>query len=312
MMKKILYSGLLFVGAAISLSSCVKETGVATAPTFESFLKSQPNLSIFSAALQKAQLETFVNGPGPFTWIIPTDEAFQTAMVTIDSLNRMTPGQANYLVQYHIINSLVRKIDMVAQNSFPRGTQLGTTTAGNVYFGQLADSFYINGSNIISIDNKVTNGVVHIINRLNIPPNLKGNLQAVLNNTGLHSLFIAALNRASRWALLSGTSAFTIFAPTDVAMTAAGYTTATIATTPVTRMDSVVRYHMFSGPRLFTNDIGNSTTPGTFLGPAKTLSGSMNGKKIKGAGNASPIDIIKSDILGTNGVIHIINGVLRY
>ena len=311
-MKKILFRSFLFLITAIVLFSCKKDENAQASPSLDTFLKSKPNLTIFTAALEKAQLQSFITGPGPFTWFAPTDEAFQASLVTMDSLNRMTAGQANYFIQYHLVNALVRTVDMVAQNSFPRGSQLGATTAGNIYLGQLNDSFYVNGSTLVSPDNKVSSGVVHIINRLSIPPNLKGNIQTILNSTGQHSLFIAALTRGGRWAALGTTSAFTVFAPTDVAMTAAGYTAVSIGAATVGKMDSLVRYHLFSGTRIFTNDIGNVTTTGTFLGPTQTLKGSSNGRRIKGAGNANPFDITKPDILGTNGVVHIINGILQF
>ncbi len=103
-----------------------------------------------------------------------------------------------------------------------------------------------------------------------------------------------------------------MFAPTDAAMTAAGYTTTSISAAPVTTIDSLVRYHMFSGTRIFSNDIGNKTSPGTFLGTVFTLTGSNDGSKIKGKTNPSAFDIIRPDIVATNGVVHVINGVLRY
>src|SRR6185436_9791006 len=279
-MKKIFYSVSSFLLAVVLLIGCDKEdTPAPTYPSLDEFLKSKSNLTIFSAALKKAQLEAFENGPGPFTWIVPTDEAFQAALVTMDSLNKMSVGQVNYLIQYHLINASLTTPDMVAQNSFPRSTQLGSGN-GNVYVGQLGDKFYINGGLLLSTDNMVANGVVHVASRLNVPPVLKGNIQALLNSTGQHSLFIAALTRASRWTTLSSASVYTVFAPTDAAMTAAGYTTASIAATPVASMDSVVRYHMFSGTRIFSNDIGNKTSPGTFLGTTKTLLGSGDGTKV--------------------------------
>jgi uncharacterized surface protein with fasciclin (FAS1) repeats len=314
-MKKILYTGILAFLAVLSFSSCDKNDDPAPVyPSLDSYIGSATNLTIFKAALEKAQLQAFKDGPGPFTWIAPTDAAFNAKGVTLATIGSLTVGEVNYVLQYHLINALVTTPDMVAQNSFPRITQQSTAASANVYIGQLDNNFYVNGSKLISTDNRVSNGVVHVSSRLNIPPNNMGNLQSVLVGSGQHTLFIAALMRAgsTRWSALGTTSVFTVFAPNDVAMTAAGYTTASIAATPVATIDSVVRYHMFSGTRLFTNDIGNKKTPGTFLNATKTLTGSSDGTKIKGLTNASPADILISDVLGTNGVIHSISGVLKY
>jgi uncharacterized surface protein with fasciclin (FAS1) repeats len=309
MIKKIFNVGILLLLSVVIFTSCKKEDEVVVYPSLDSYSTTKGNLTIFKAALEKAQLQSFKDGPGPFTWIIPTDSAFTAASITLDSLNKMTPGQVNYLLMYHLINAFVTTPDMVGQNSFPRTTQLGA----NAYVGQFNNAFFINGSKLTSTDNLVSNGVVHLTSRVNIPPNLKGNIQAMLTSSNQHSLFIAALTRAGRWTVVGSTSVFTIFAPTDAAMIAAGYPTTTyINTLPVASVDSLVRYHMFSGPRLFSNDIGNKTTPGTFVGTSFTLVGSNDGGKIKGRANATAFDITKPDILGTNGVVHFINGVLKY
>lgn len=310
MTKKILQTGLYLFIAAISFISCNDKDEVVVNPSLDSYINTAGNLTIFKAVLDKAQLQSFKDGQGPFTWIIPTDAAFQAAGVTMDSLNKMTAGQANYLLMYHLINGLVTSADMVGQNSFPRATQLSSTA--NIYIGQFNNSFFINGGILTSINNYVSNGIVHITNRVNIPPNLKGNIQSMLTASGQHSLFITALTRANRWTVVGSTSVFTVFAPTDAAMTAAGLTLTAINAAPVTSLDSIVRYHMFSGTRLFSNDIGNKTSPGTFLGTTFTLAGSGDGTKIKGKTNAAAFDISKPDILGTNGVVHVINGILKF
>lgn len=309
-----LFNTLIITVTVLSICSCTKNDNTVTYPSFDEFLKSKSNLSMFSEALDKAELESFKNGQGPFTWFAPTNDAFIAAGVTQDSLNKMTAGKASYLLLYQLINPTsiplvpVFTRDMIAQNSFAKTSQLGQ----NIYVGNFNDSFYVNGSSIVSGDNQVSNGVVHIVSRLNVPPILKGNIQGILNSTGQHILFIAALTRAGRWNALGTTSVFTVLAPTDEAMTAAGYTAASISTSTVAGMDSLVRYHMFSNNRLFTNDLGNKTTPGTMLGSTKTIVSSNIGKSFKGLNNATPVDAVASDMLGTNGIVHSINGVLKY
>jgi uncharacterized surface protein with fasciclin (FAS1) repeats len=313
---KNLFSIILFAFAlTFFFSSCdKKDNEVETnAQPFTDFLKSKPELSLYAAALEKAGLQSYINGPGPFTFFAPTNDAFTAAKITQDSLNKMTPGAINYLLMYHTINALVTTTDLFgAQFSFSRGTQIGNTASTQMFLGTRGDSSYINGTNIISPDNMVSNGVIHIINQVQVPPVFRGNMQAVLTNTGQHSLFIAALTRGGRWAGLTGTGPFTIMAPTDAAMSAAGFTLSNINAAPVSRMDSLVRYHYFTGTRLFTNDLGNRVSPQTALGVNRTLLASGNGKQIKGNSNATPVNIIQANLLGTNGVVHVIDGVLRY
>lgn len=307
-MRKLLIIQTLVIMLGYGLAGCNEKENIVAYPTLEAYLQTQPTLSMFTQALEKANLQSFKNGPGPFTWFAPTNDAFIAAGITADSMNKMTAGALNYILLYHLINGDVTRKDMIAQNSFARATQMGSS----VYLGRSGDTAFVNGNSILSADNKVSNGNLHILSRLNTPPNLKGNLQGVLNATGQNSLFIAALTKANRWTTLGSTSVYTVIAPTDAAMNAAGFTSAAITAAPTARIDSLVRYHLFSGFRLFTNDLGNNRTPPTFLGNTLTLQASGNGYNLRGKNNPAAIRITEANKLGTNGVVHLVDGVLRY
>lgn len=309
---------LYICAAALSFSSCKKEEAAIELPDLDTYLSKQSNLSTFNAAIEKAQLTEFKKGPGPFSWLAPTNDAFTAAGITADSLNRMTPGAASYLVMYHILSSTnsppvpVLTNEMIAQFSVSRATQLGGTLA---FMGQKGNDFFVNGSRITSGDNLLSNGVLHVINRVNTPPQLRGNIQSILQSTGQHNLFIALLNRASQWAQLATTSTFTVLAPTDVAITALGApfnSTTTINTIPVTDATRIVRFHMFSGARLFNNDFKDGLSPSTMQGPGRSIRITSNGTRLAGPLNTTPIEFggTLRDALGTNGVVHSLGGVL--
>ena len=308
---KITFLKYVFLFLIIGITSCKKnDDNSSTAPTLDAYLKSEARLSIFAKALDKAGLESFKNGPGPFTWFAPTNDAFTAALITEDSLNKMTAGQVNYMLLYHLANTSLSSAQMIAINSTPRNTQLGSG-AGQIYYGTVNNETFVNGSKIISRDNVVSNGYVHILDRLNTPPSLKGNIQSILTSTGQHSLFIQALTKANLWASFATTAVYTIFAPTDAAMTAAGYTATSIAAANVTTLASAMRYHFILNVRLFTNDLNKPTIPATAAGSSSYITPSEMGTKIKGKGNTSAIAITKSDLLATNGVVHIIDAVLK-
>ncbi|HVF82532.1 MAG TPA: fasciclin domain-containing protein [Flavisolibacter sp.] len=290
--------------------SCKKEEKTTSSPTLDAYLKSEPTLSLFSKALIKANLESYINGPGPFTWFAPSNDAFTAAGITEDSLNKMTQGQINYLLMYHLVSSDLNGENMIAINSSPRNTGLGTG-AGQAYIGSSNNENFVNGTKLISRDNAVTNGYVHIINRVNVPPVLRGSVQAVLTRTGQHTLFIQALTRAGLWTSFGTASVFTVFAPTDAAMTAAGYSSGSITAAPVATLAAAMRYHYILNTRLFTNDLMKTTIPSTAVGSSSYLTTSDNGTKVKGKNNPTAVNITNSDNLGLNGVVHVINGVLR-
>lgn len=317
-MKKIIAS-LLSVSIVMGFAACNDDDEVAPLPTLDTFLAGRSDLSMYTAAIEKAGLQDFKNGVGPFTWIAPNNAAFTAAGITPDSLNRMSQGDANYLVTYHILNpntpgnTPISTEDMIAQNSFPRGTVQGSGTANQVYLANNGVGAYINGTPIIDANIPLSNGMVHVIDRVNIPPARRGNVQSLLQATGQHTLFIQALTKANRWTQLSGASIFSVLAPTNTAMRNAGLDSTAIAQATVATVDSIVRYHYFNNIRLFTPDMGtNKETPQTALGPGRTITSLNNGSQLRGKGNSSAVNVSGPNQLGTNGLIQVIDGVLRF
>jgi uncharacterized surface protein with fasciclin (FAS1) repeats len=304
------YKHTLIICSSILLffAACKKNKTTDPLPSLTEYIGKNADVSIFNAAIEKAGLQSFKNGGGPFTWFMPTNAAFQSIGINEDSVGRMTQGIASYFVTYHIVNARFTTQDMIALYSFPR-----TTLQGNaIYTGGDAGVFYVNGIKIISADNEVAGGIVHKIDKFMTPLPLIGTIQSMLTRTGQHTLFIAALTKANRWAQFSGTTAYTVVAPTDAAMTNAGLTSAAITAATVGKVDSIVRYHYFNSSRLFTNDFANKETPQTALGAGRTLIASGNGLFLKGKTNTGPANITTANLLGTNGVVQIIDGVLKF
>ena len=307
-MKLLKYNIFIFLSISVLFAACKKEEKVQTLPTLTDFINNNSDVSIFNAAIEKAGLQSYKNGGGPFTWFMPTNTGLQSIGITADSVNKMTQGVASYFVTYHLINARFSTNDMIALYTFPRNTVQGTP----IYTGGGEGAFFVNGIKITSPNNELSNGLVHKINNSLNPVNLVGNIQNMLTRTGQHTLFIAALTKANRWTQFSGTTAFTVLAPTDAAMTTAGLGSAAITTATVGRLDSIVRYHYFNSSRLFTNDFGNKETPQTALGAGRTITASGNGMLLKGKTNTVPANITTANLLGTNGVVQIIDGVLRF
>jgi uncharacterized surface protein with fasciclin (FAS1) repeats len=306
-MKKIFFLAL----SAALLVGCDKDEEPVKYPNVVELINNNPNLSIFGSAINKAGLQSFTEG-GAVTWFAPSNDAFIAKGITADSVNRMSQGTASYLLTYHLLRALVTSKDMIASFSVPRTTQQGST----LYTGGQNGQYFVNGARVTSVDNYVSNGMVHIIDRVNTPVNLAGNLQSILiANSGPDSLFILALRKAGRWTQMASANTYTIIAPTDAAMVAAGLNSAGITAATVGRLDSLARYHYFNSARYFTNDLSyKSTTNPTALGNSRTLavSSSSSGIGLKGTNNTTAVNIIKSNFLGTNGVVHFSDGILRY
>ena len=87
-MKNNIYKYFLCLTATIVLFSCKKDDQPQTLVSMDAFLQSKTELSMFTTAINKAQLQSFKDGPGPFTWLAPTNAAFTAAGITSDSLNK--------------------------------------------------------------------------------------------------------------------------------------------------------------------------------------------------------------------------------
>lgn len=112
--------------------------------------------TILNQALIDTGLDAWLEGPGPFTLFAPTDEAFGTQL---DGLNI---DQKAELLKYHL----------VAANLTSGALEAGDlmTIQGEAVTIGLTDGITVNDADVISADLLGTNGVVHVINKVLIPP----------------------------------------------------------------------------------------------------------------------------------------------
>jgi transforming growth factor-beta-induced protein len=121
------------------------------------------NLTSLVTALSDAGLVSTLKGNGPFTVFAPTNEAFEAASSTIESL---TANQVAEVLQYHAAAAELLSGDLSDGQTITtvqgEDITVNIDTEGNVT---------LNGSvNVIEVDRQGTNGVVHIIDGVLIPP----------------------------------------------------------------------------------------------------------------------------------------------
>ncbi len=182
---------------------------------------------------------------------------------------------------------------------------------------------FINGdTEVIIFDITADNGVVHAIDMVLMPPmNTVVEIAVAASQDTENPQFtslVAALQRTANEgtdaqdlvAVLSGDGPFTIFAPTDDAF-AAFLNGAELSSIPLETLISLLTYHVVPG-LVFDKDLGNlsSNSVNTVQGSQITLNldDPVTISDIS-AGNEDA-EIIQVNILGTNGVIHVIDQVL--
>jgi len=117
------------------------------------------------AAVQAAKLDGALSGPGPFTVFAPTDDAFKNLPPgTVESLLKTPEGQLKQILLYHVVDGKVMAADVVKLSSAKtlQGSNVNITVTNGVV--------KINDATVKITDIQTKNGVIHVIDKVLIPP----------------------------------------------------------------------------------------------------------------------------------------------
>jgi uncharacterized surface protein with fasciclin (FAS1) repeats len=275
-------------------------------------IASDPNYSYLTAAVNKANLQSALNGDekSQLTLFAPDNNAFISAGFKSPSdLMAIPDSTLKQVLLYHVLDTKVE----AAQIPQASNTPVITLNGQPVYATRTDDGkVYINGVSVTKADIHCSNGVIHDIMRVLFPAT--GTIvQTAIANPDL-SYLVAAVLRASQGAtdvaaVLSGAGPFTVFAPTNQAFINAGFaTTADINKADPNTLASILTYHVIAA-RIFSSDLTDGAMPVTVNGGTVAISLS-GGATVKGKGNSTASNIIATDIVTTNGVVHVVDQVL--
>merc|ERR1712217_1017192 len=202
-------------------------------PNLVELIESNKDLSILTAALVAGDLaDTLSSQSQKYTIFAPTDKAFKALPAgTLDNL--MKPENKKQLVDiltYHVLPEQVLSTDLkpFQAETTVEGKPLHVTKWGGlVRVGSSLESKDLR--NVASADNLASNGVVHIIDGVLLPPQTavadstahKFNIVELCESNKDLSILTAALVAGGLVDTLSSSSQkFTVFAPTDEAFKA--------------------------------------------------------------------------------------------
>ena len=170
-MKKVLALALV---ASISLVACgsdasteVVETTVmeeVAANDIVAVASSTEGFSTLVAALTAASLVETLQGEGPFTVFAPNDEAFAALPAGLLEKLLLPENVAvlTSILTYHVVAGKVMSTDVTAGDA---PTVEGSTLALGVM-----DGVQVNDATVIAADVEASNGVIHVINKVLVPP----------------------------------------------------------------------------------------------------------------------------------------------
>jgi len=122
------------------------------------------------AALKAADLVATLQGDGPFTVFAPTDEAFAKLPAgTVESLLKPENlDQLRAVLTYHVVSGKVMAKDVAGLSSAK--TVQGQAAKISIMDGKPM----IDGANIVKTDIAASNGVIHVIDAVILPPKTHG------------------------------------------------------------------------------------------------------------------------------------------
>ena len=253
-------------------------------------------------------------GMGPsqvgLTLFAPTNDAFTAAGITT------LPDGATLsaVLKYHVLDGITMAANLPTTGG---GASPVTSLGGDFYLTNKGAGVFINGrTQVTATDIEGSNGVVHVIDRTLIPPSSNVVEIAQSFDPDEFTQLVAAVARTSGedpdlLAALSGEGAFTVFAPTDAAFEALydALGVGSVNDIPLATLTAVLQHHVIATPRVFSADLES--------GPVGTLNGNITidasaGTITDGSGSTANLagDVEFLDVLGTNGVIHVIDKVL--
>ena len=289
MLKHTLMLPLLFLGLFLNAQTTVVDVVV-----------NSEDHTLLEAAVIEADLVGTLSGEGPFTVFAPTDAAI-TALVTAlditaDELLAL-PNLADILT-YHVLGANVLSTDLMAEQTV---TMLNGDDATVT---SMDGTVMVNGvATVTAADITTDNGVVHVIDAVLLPPTTT--VVDVIVNSEDHTLLEAAVGAADLVGALSGDGPFTVFAPTDAAVTAL-VTALDITADELLALENlgdILTYHVLSGTVLST-DLAPTQTVTMLNGDDATVT-SMDGTVM-----INDATVTVADITTDNGVVHVIDAVI--
>ncbi|WP_026354585.1 fasciclin domain-containing protein [Massilia niastensis] len=264
--------------------------------------------SILAEAIQTAGLTDTLTGPGPFTVLAPTNDAFSALLAELGVTKDQLFGNRALLtavLKYHVVSG------NVPSSQVPLGKAI--TPVGGGFFKvdkPGADLVVTDGRNrtsrIVLIDVAASNGVIHAIDKVLLPAD-KNVVQTAAANPDF-SILVEAVTSAGLADTLSAPGPFTVFAPTNAAFAA------------LLNELGLTKDQLLADKALLTKVLAYHVVPALVLKaevPVNTPIKTVEGETFEVSSTLTVADrrgrkanITATDILASNGVIHVIDKVL--
>jgi len=274
--------------------------------------QTNPNLSSLVDAVIEADLTATLSGPGSFTVLAPTDEAFAEFMSNNGwaTVQDIPDAALTQTLLNHVISGTVTSSDLA---SMGRGyTNTLADGPSNTNISLLFDAnngvMFNNTAEVTAADVEASNGIIHVVDKVITLPTI---VDHAVNNTNFSNL-VAALGAAdgNLVDVLSSVGPFTVLAPDDTAFTTF-LDGAALADVDTSVLSQILLNHVISGTITSTDLTGlgegysNTNASGPDMNNLSIYFNTSNGVMFNGISTVQTADIV-----GTNGIIHAVDTVI--
>lgn len=314
-MKSIFFSfrrlTVLAMGAILVLTtSCEKDEAPAPTPTptlknITEIVVSDTSFSLLKQAVVRTGLADDLS-TGSLTVFAPNNAAFRATGIDSAMISTIDTADLVAILTYHVIGSKIMSTDLQSSQA------VASLQGANLYVSKNNNGVFVNGINVSSPNINASNGVIHVIDKVILDVPTESIAEIVSGNPDFSTL-LAAVVKADLASFFSGSGKYTVFAPTNDAFAAAGLTPEVIndPSLPVAAVVAILKAHVIE-TNVFASDLIQGATALT-LQPnvSLTIGTTPPSIKIVGGVNTEVSNITEANIIATNGVIHVIDRVLR-
>ncbi len=145
-----------------ALAACASVAVPAPAPVTDVIART-PDLSTLNRLIGEAGLADTLRGPGPYTLFAPSNEAF--AAVPADTLAKLATDKEllRSVLTYHVLPAKVAAAEVQTGNA-------KTVQGANVALSRAGAFVTVEDAVVQTADLPATNGVVHVVDRVLMPP----------------------------------------------------------------------------------------------------------------------------------------------
>ena len=274
--------------------------------------------STLVAAVEAAGLAETLSGEGEFTVFAPTDDAFAALPEgTVESLLEDPEGALKDILLYHVTEGIVPAETVVTLES--ANSIQGEPVAISVMGGSVKLN---DAANVIITDIAASNGIIHVIDAVILPPSMieatadeaemaeeemmdAKSIAEIATEDGRFTTLVAALEAAGLVDTLAGEGEFTVFAPVDDAFAALPEgTVEALLEDPEGELTNILLYHVVDGAVPAETVVTLDSAP-TLQGSDVTITVTDDGVVLN-----DNVMVIITDVVASNGIIHVIDGIL--